>query len=205
MVALHNLEQFITQPTRITARSSTLFDFLFCNTSQRVVNHGVIHLSWSDHSPVYCVLKAGVTKAPPRTIEYRSYKSFDTNAFNQDLASVAWHVVENENNIDDAVLTWNKLFSEIADAHANIKEMSRDKIREATRDRDYHHRKAVKSNSSYHWEMYRKLRNFVNEEIKSSKSKYYCELLRRVKATRLRYGKLLTRFPVIRNLPCLSV
>ena len=60
-----------------------------------------------------------------------------------------------------------------------------DKIREAMRDRDYHHRKAVKSNSSYHWEMYRKLRNFVNEEIKSSKSKFYCELMRRVKATRL--------------------
>lgn len=64
VVALHNLEQFITQPTRITTRSSTLFDFLFCNTSQRVVDHGVIHLAWSDHSPVYCVLKVGVTKAP---------------------------------------------------------------------------------------------------------------------------------------------
>ena len=121
VVALHNLEQFITEPTRITARSSTLLDFLFCNTSQRVVDHGIIHLASSDHSLVYCVLKAGVTKAPPRTIECQSYKSFNTNAFNQDLASVPWHVVENENNIDDAVLTWNKLFSEIADAHAPFK------------------------------------------------------------------------------------
>ena len=69
VVALHNLEQFITEPTRITARSSTLLDFLFCNTSQRVVDHGIIHLASSDHSLVYCVLKAGVTKAPPRTIE----------------------------------------------------------------------------------------------------------------------------------------
>ena len=60
-------------------------------------------------------------KPPPRTIECQSYKSFNTNAFNQDLASVPWHVVENENNIDDAVLTWNKLFSEIADAHAPFK------------------------------------------------------------------------------------
>ena len=66
VVALHNLEQFITEPTRITARSSTLLDFLFCNTSQRVVDHGIIHLASSDHSLVYCVLKAGVTKAPPK-------------------------------------------------------------------------------------------------------------------------------------------
>ena len=38
-------------------------------------------------------------------------------------------------------------------------------------------RKAVKSNSSYHWEMCRKSRKSVNREIKSSKSKYYCELI----------------------------
>ena len=142
---------------------------LFCNTSPRVVDHGVIHLALSDHSLVYCLLKAGATKAPPNTIEYRSYKSFDTNAFNEDLASVPWHVVENENNIDDVVLTWNKLFSEIADAQALIKKSPwmDDKIRAAMRNRDYHHLKAVKSNSSYHWEMYRKLRNSVHKEMLS--------------------------------------
>ena len=45
------------------------------------------------------------------------------------------------------------------------------------RDRNYHLRKAQKSNSTYHWGMYRKLRNFVNREIKSSKSNYYCNLI----------------------------
>ena len=117
VVALHNLEQFITQPTRITTCSSTLLDLLCCNTSQRAVDRGVIHLA--DQSLVYCVLKASVTKAPPRTIKYWSYKSF-----NQDLASVPWHVVENENNIDDAVLTWDKLFSDIADAQAQLRNVA---------------------------------------------------------------------------------
>ena len=51
------------------------------------------------------------------------------------------------------------------------------KIAEAMRDRNYHLRKAQKSNSTYHWGMYRKLRNFVNREIKSSKSNYYCNLI----------------------------
>ena len=40
--------------------------------------------------------------------------------------------------------------------------------------RDYHHRKAIKSGSSYHWKMYRKLRNF---EIRKSKSNYYIDLI----------------------------
>ena len=130
-------------------------------------------------------------KISPRTIEYRSYKSFDTEAFNQDLASVPWHVVENENNIDDAVLTWKKLFSEIADAQAPLKKRRlkgvavpwmNDKIRVAMRDRDYHHRKAVKSNSSYHWEMYRKLRNSVN------KSKYYLTIMNETEYLMKNYG-----------------
>ena len=68
---------------------------------------------------MFCILKAGVhTKAQPRMLEYRSCKNFDATLLNEDLGNVPWHVVENENNIDDALLTWNKLFSEVADDHA---------------------------------------------------------------------------------------
>ena len=140
----------------------------------------------SDHSLIYCVLKAGVPKATPRTIEYRSFKGFDENAFIQDLENVSWHIVDDDSNINDAVLTWNKLFTEVADSHAPLKRRRvkgttapwmNNKIAEAMRDRNYHLRKAQKSNSTYHWGMYRKLRNFVNREIKSSKSNYYCNLI----------------------------
>ncbi len=37
------------------------------------------------------------------------------------LSFKPWHVVENENDIDSAVLMWNKLFCDIADAHAPVK------------------------------------------------------------------------------------
>ena len=132
------------------------------------------------------MLKAGVPKATPRTIEYRSFKGFDENAFIQDLENVSWHIVDDDSNINDAVLTWNKLFTEVADSHAPLKRRRvkgttapwmNNKIAEAMRDRNYHLRKAQKSNSTYHWGMYRKLRNFVNREIKSSKSNYYCNLI----------------------------
>lgn len=97
-------------------------------------------------------MKAGVPKAPPRTIEYRSYKSFNTDDFNHELHDVPWHIVENENKIDDAVYIWNKLFSEVADAHAPIKKRRvksapppwmNGKISEAKRDRDYNHGKRL--------------------------------------------------------------
>ena len=52
-----------------------------------------------------------------------------------------------------------------------------DKISEAMKDRDFHHRKAVKTNSVFHWACYRKLRNRVNREVKAAKSRYYCDLM----------------------------
>ena len=52
-------------------------------------------------------------------------KSWDR--FNIDW-NVLWHIVENESNIDDALLTWNKLFSEVTDSHASVKRSSLDSI-----------------------------------------------------------------------------
>ena len=98
-----------------------------------------------------------------RTIEYQSYKHFDINAFKRDLEGVPWHVIENEDNIDDAICTWNKLFSDTADSHAPVKRRRvwgvllpwmNTKINEAMQDRDYHHRKAIKLSSPFHWTKY---------------------------------------------------
>ena len=93
------------------------------------------------------------------------------NHLNDELRNVPWHIVENEGNIDDALLTWNKLFSEVTDSHAPVKRRRfkgtplpwiNNKISETMKERDWIHRKARKSNSSQHWNTYRKLRNKVN-------------------------------------------
>ena len=81
------------------------------NNEHRLVDDGVISMAISDHYLVYCILKSGMPKGTPRTTEYRSYKNYNRDAFLNDLNDVPWHLVDNEDNINDAVLTWNKLFS----------------------------------------------------------------------------------------------
>ena len=152
----------------------------------RIVKSGVILVPLSDPYSVFCILKAGVfVKAQPRLFEYRSYKNFDVNLFNDELRDVPWHFVEDESNIDDALLTWNKLFSEISDSHAPVKRWlvkgtplawMNNKISETMKERDWIHRKARKSNSCQYWNTYRELGNKVNCLVKSSKTKYYCDL-----------------------------
>ena len=146
----------------------------------------VIPVHLSDHSLIYCVLKAGIPRAPPRTIEYRSFKHFSKQAFLTDLTNVNWSLVDNEPDIDAAVNNWNTLFTETANQHAPIKK-SRVKgihmpwltseLRSLMQERDFRHRKAVKSNSSHHWKMFRNLKNKVNMMVKKSKADHYRNLI----------------------------
>ena len=111
MQILHNfmrsldLSRIITALTRITEQSKSLIDVILVNNQHRIVDSGVVSLSISDHSLIYCMLTAGVPKATPRTIEYWSFKGFDENAFIQDLKSVPWNIVDDESNVNDTVLT----------------------------------------------------------------------------------------------------
>ena len=192
-----DLTQLIKEPTRITDSARTLIDLIMVNNEHRIVKSGVVPVPLSDHYLVFCIIKVGVlNKSKPRLIEYRSYKNF--NDFNDDVRNVPWHIVDNESNVDDALLTWNKLFLEVADDHApvrkrrvkgNLLPWMNNKIRVEMQKRDYFHWKARKSNNSKHWSTYRKLRNAVNRLVKSAKSKYYCDKINEAKGIRKKFGK----------------
>ena len=148
----HNLEQLIVRSTRITEESSTTIDLLFANNNHRIVDSGVLHVHLSDHSLIYCIIKASVPRAPGKTIEYRSYKHYSKELFLSDLKEAHWDLINKEEDVNVAVEMWNEMFTEIADQHAPIKN-SRVKaiqtpwltsdLRNAMQERDYYHRKAI--------------------------------------------------------------
>ena len=159
----HELDQLINKPTPITERSSTLIDLLFSNTTHRVTDHGVIHLTISDHSMIFCVVKSGVTKAPRKAIEYRSFKNYSKADFVNDLKDGDLESVANK-DVDSAVSNWNKLFTNIADRHAPVRKARirgvrcpwmNSQLSQAMSQRNYLHRRAIKSNSPYLWSRYK--------------------------------------------------
>ena len=58
-----SLEQLITLATRITQSSKSTIDLIFTNNIHRVVASGVYSLDISDHSLIFCAIKAGVAKS----------------------------------------------------------------------------------------------------------------------------------------------
>ena len=84
----HELSQLVKEPTRVTDTSQTTIDLIFMNNEHRFVDDGIIPMAISDHYLVYCILKVGMPKGTPRTIEYRSYKNYNRDAFLNDLNDV---------------------------------------------------------------------------------------------------------------------
>jgi hypothetical protein len=125
-------------------------------------------------------------RAPGRVIEYRSYKTYSKQSFLSDLEHVIFDFIDEEQDINVAVSKWNELFTNVADLHAPIKKLRTKGIQipwlttelsNAMQDRDNHHRKAVKSNSPFHWMMYKKIKSYVNTNVKNCTAEYYSNLI----------------------------
>ena len=185
----HSLEQIIASPTRITENTQSMIDLIFVNNQPRVVSSGIYPLSISDHSLIYCSIKAGVQKSGGchRDINYRCYKHYDKSTFVDDLEKSDWTFVDSLDDINEIVNKWCDTFSESANKHAPIKTKRvkttvkapwmTSELLELMRERDFHLKHAQKSNSDYHWNTYRELRNFINQQVKICKSNYYQNLI----------------------------
>ena len=54
---IYGLNQLITEPTRVTAKSQSLIDLCLTNTPDKIVRSGVVPLGNSDYSLVYLIRK----------------------------------------------------------------------------------------------------------------------------------------------------
>ena len=63
---LHDLKQVIESPTFVTEHSEFLMDLCFTNAQQKITESNVIDPGLSDDSLVYCVMKSGRYRAPPK-------------------------------------------------------------------------------------------------------------------------------------------
>lgn len=136
---------------------------------------------------IYCVIKAGQIETPGRAIESRSYKHYSKPDFINDLKTVDCSLVNDEEDIDQAVFKWKELITSIIDKHAPVK-MSKIRgtptswmtavLSKLLQRRDLLHRKAIKSKSKNHWSKFKNLRNTVNQEIRKCKVDDYSKLIK---------------------------
>ena len=103
----------ILRPSRITSRSKTLIDNIFCNFSDIDTLSGNLTCSISDHLPQFSTFNFTIDKKKEKCATYfRNWKSFNREEFLLDFLDIDW---EKELNFDHPNLNLNKFISKTND------------------------------------------------------------------------------------------
>ena len=112
----------------------------------------------------------------------RSFKTFNAIAFREDLKAAPFESLTNCSTPDEMVEVWASMFSKIADAHAPIRTRRvrnrkspwiTTERRELITGRNRLKRQATLTKQPSIWDEYKKVRNRINNEIKTEKANYY--------------------------------
>ena len=77
--------------------------------------------SISDHDLVYVALQLKKACHKSVFITTRSFKHYNSQAFNNDVALVPWFIVDAFDDVEDKLHAFNSLFNDILDKHVPIK------------------------------------------------------------------------------------
>lgn len=101
----YNLTQVVKTPTRCTARTSSILDLIFTNSNCLSMS-ATDEVNISDHEPVYIIRKKRNVKPKRVTFECRDFRSFNDEAFQDDLKRYDWSGFYRENDVDSL---WDEL------------------------------------------------------------------------------------------------
>ena len=76
---IHHLSQLVTQPTRITATSSTLIDLIITNRPNFIINSEVLSYPVGDHEIITATINIRKEKRSPTIKTFRSLESYSQN------------------------------------------------------------------------------------------------------------------------------
>lgn len=178
----YQLCQLIEQPTRITEETKTLIDHVITNNKESLTHYGVFITSFSDHNLIFAVRKIGIRRGSPRFIETRSFKNFNETKFIEDIKNTVWPTPNNSNDINIVWEDWKTTMQIILDRHApcRIKRIRNKpspwinlEIKREMYARNLLKKKAIKSNSSADWLLFKQKKNTVNQLVRRTKKCYY--------------------------------
>ena len=111
------MNQVLTEPTRVTHIPKTLIDVVITNSKERLNHTGAYPLSISDHYLIYAIRKIGIPRGRPRFVEARNFKHFDESKFKMDLINAPWPCIDNFQDVNRALASLTKVFLSIVDKH----------------------------------------------------------------------------------------
>ena len=173
----------ISEPTFYHTGGSSSIDVILTNQKGRLITSGTINTHLSDgHMLIYTVMRLSAPKQLPRTIVYRSFKTFREKDFIDDLSAAPLHVADTFNDPEGCYWMFNCMLTDILNTHAPLKQKKKrskhtsfmnSRLKKAVMNKHRLWRRYKKYPSWKTWEQYRLQRNIVTSIRKTSIRSYF--------------------------------
>lgn len=218
----HSMEQLVKEATRITDESETLIDIIMTSKELKCNKVSVVHnKSLSDHATILADLQVAKPNIVNRIRFSRNLLDINLSIFEQDLYSLDWKAILNNQDVNCMVDLLNNYILSIFDKHAPIKRKIikaapkpwiTNMIRFMISLRNEAQVKAQKEKTQSSKEYYRSLKNFVTSSIEREKKAYFNyflnnnldkpkELWKNIRKTSLYDNQIATEIPDCLNDP----
>jgi len=182
LMNMFNLDQVISEPTRLTSSTATLIDLIFVSCPNLVSKFGVLSSSCSDHCPVFATLKTNnKTKSPAYKRVIYDYSNMNTDGMIEAVYYANWNEIFDEQDFESLCTNFVEKLKNIFDEFVPHKEIvirPNDRpwmnglIRKLMRERNRKHKIAKRKNRPLDWQQFRTIRNRVISEIRKAKRNY---------------------------------
>ena len=173
--------KLVSEATRVTPGTKSLIDLILSSFSEAHCDTEVVKICLSDHYLIKTCIKTKFIHNH-ETVTCRTFKNFDESLFINDVETELNKLeFSRYNSIDDMWLAWKDTFNNVCDGHAPLRSF---RVKDNThpwvnsdivakmKTRDKLHKKALDSNDDKSFNEYRRLRNELNNDIKTCKDNY---------------------------------
>ena len=186
----NNLEQLISEPTRITDHSQTLLDVLFTSSPELFSSTGATECVGSDHLMIFGEHSEDL-KTQAKVCIVRSFKKCEENKLLSDLQNAPWQAMDMFDNVNDKLSYWMTLFLSVVDRHAplmkvRLKKRSQDddwidsELQSLMRTRNYYRKKHCKTHAQYDWDKFKAIRKEVNRRLRIAKTQHFRSICKNI-------------------------
>ena len=185
---IFDLKNMIKKPTCNAANSKpSLLDVILTNDSSNIGKVCNFNCGLSDvHNMIAFQINSEIPQCKTKWSTYRSFKKFDSEDFNRDLAQKlsSSHADSVQNDINTQYNNFSSVFIEVANKHAPLKKKKchpkpapfmNKALKQAIYKKRMLHNKYQHYSTSKNWEKFRQQRNLVNGLKRRSINKYFIE------------------------------
>ena len=121
---LFSFSQIISQPMRVTSTSISTIDHILTNVGDLIQNSGVLDIAFSDHLVTFCTRHSvkGFSFGPI-VRKIWSFRTYSKQIFIAELSKMNWSSVLLADNVDYAIMEFNRLFRSVIDKVAPFRDV----------------------------------------------------------------------------------